>query len=254
MSHAEILCKGLSEYSSICEEVTYQTIKYGQEVDIDGLKLCPELILDYTIPYYAGVNILISDLKSTNRSGKITFAIPKTLLSWARQASKDFCCADAYCSRWWDPSSNSPKKSGDTEHDVCKKILQAMWFYEKKISPNADSDDKVNNNCKEIMNVATSKSTTDGNIAYNVSVSVESNNDQSKAKDQKEEYLPPVDWAWKGYLVWYLHGCMAPKSKHLAIFNPDGKPKQKLNLEQNKELKISKLLQNKGKKREVYMH
>ena len=42
--------------------VLYETIKDGQQVDIDGLKLFPELILDYTIPYYAGVNILISYL------------------------------------------------------------------------------------------------------------------------------------------------------------------------------------------------
>ena len=91
MSHAELLCKGLSEYSSIYEEVTYQTIKDGQEVDINGLKLFPELILDYKIPYYAGVNIIASDMKSTNHSGKVTFATLKTLLSWARQASKDLC-------------------------------------------------------------------------------------------------------------------------------------------------------------------
>ena len=61
-------------------------------------------------------------MKSTNWSGKITFVNPKTLLSWARQAAQDFRRADAYCSRWWDPNSKSPKKSGDTENDVHKKI------------------------------------------------------------------------------------------------------------------------------------
>ena len=95
VSHADLLCKGLSEYSSLYKEVTYQTIKDGEQIDIDGLKLCPELILDYTIPYYAEVNIVSSDMKSTNWSGKITFANPKTLLSWARQAAQDFRRADA---------------------------------------------------------------------------------------------------------------------------------------------------------------
>ena len=39
----------------------------------------------------------------------------------------------------------------------------------------------------------------------------ESNNDKSEGKQQKKEYLPPVDWTWKGYLAWYMHGSMAPK-------------------------------------------
>ena len=40
VSHADLLCKGLSEYSDLYEEVSYQTIKDGQQVDVDGLKLC----------------------------------------------------------------------------------------------------------------------------------------------------------------------------------------------------------------------
>ena len=63
----------------------------GHQVDVDGLKLRQELILDYNVPYYAGVNITVDDLKSTNRSGKIQFASPKTLLGWARLAAKYFC-------------------------------------------------------------------------------------------------------------------------------------------------------------------
>ena len=102
VSHVDLLCKGLSEYSSLYEEVSYQTMDDGKKVDMDGLKLRQELILDYNVPYYAGVNITVDDMKSTNRSGKIQFATPKTLLLWARLAAKDFCRADAYCSKWWD--------------------------------------------------------------------------------------------------------------------------------------------------------
>ena len=49
---------------------------------MDGLKLRPELILDYAMPYYAGVHITIADMKSSNGSGKVTHPLPKTLLNW----------------------------------------------------------------------------------------------------------------------------------------------------------------------------
>lgn len=43
---------------------------------------------------------------------------------------------------------------------------------------------------------------------------------KQKKTEKKEEDIPPIDWAWKGYLAWYLHGYMAPKSNRLAIFDP----------------------------------
>ena len=35
----------------------------GKVVNVDGLKLSPELILDYAMPYYAGVHINIANMK-----------------------------------------------------------------------------------------------------------------------------------------------------------------------------------------------
>ena len=52
-------------------------------------------------------------MKSTNRSGKITFATPKTLLNWARNAAAEFRRADAYCSKLWNADEMKPTKSGD---------------------------------------------------------------------------------------------------------------------------------------------
>ena len=43
---------------------------------------------------------------------------------------------------------------------------------------------------------------------------------KQKKTEKKEEDIPLIDWAWKGYLAWYLHGYMAPKSNRLAIFDP----------------------------------
>ena len=83
VSNIDLLCKGLAEYSSLYEDASYNTFKDGEEVNVDGLKFCPELIMDYSMPYYAGVHIVSDDIKSTNRTGKITCATPKTSLSWA---------------------------------------------------------------------------------------------------------------------------------------------------------------------------
>ena len=90
VSNIDLLCKGLAEYSSLYDDVSYNTLKDGEEVHVDGLKLCPKLIMDYSMPYYAGVHIVADDIKSTNHLGKITCATPKTLLSWARTTAKDF--------------------------------------------------------------------------------------------------------------------------------------------------------------------
>lgn len=114
-----------------------------------------------------------------------------------------------------------------------------MWLYQKKISPDAESDDEVNKSCKEITTVVTNESTTDDKDADDVSASGESNSRQPQVKEQKEEDLPPVNWAWKGYLTWYLHGCMAPKSKRLAIFDADDKPKTVVKLHAKRRIQDS---------------
>ena len=69
--------------------------KEGKAVNMDGLKLRQELILDYAMPYYAGVHIIIADMKSSNRSG-----------NWARTAATEFHRADAFCAKWWYPETN----------------------------------------------------------------------------------------------------------------------------------------------------
>ena len=133
ISHIDLLCKGLSEYNELYEESTYQSIdEDGKTLEIDGMKLRPELIKDYSQPYYAGIHITLQDMQSTNRSGKITFATPKTLLTWARSAAAEFRRADAYSSKWWDSDSLSPKMSGDSEDDVRRHVIQAMWDYQQK--------------------------------------------------------------------------------------------------------------------------
>ena len=55
--------------------------------------------MDFSMPYYAGVHILASDLKSMNRSGKITYAAPKNLLNWEKSGAQEFRCVDAFCAR-----------------------------------------------------------------------------------------------------------------------------------------------------------
>lgn len=72
VSHVDLLCKGLLEYSCLYEGVSYQIMQDSHQVDVDGLKLYQEIILDYNVPYYASVNIKVDNLKSTNRLGKIS--------------------------------------------------------------------------------------------------------------------------------------------------------------------------------------
>ena len=82
VSHADLLCKGLSDYSYLYDRCTYQVInKEGKAIDVEGLKLKTESILDYSKPYYAGVHITSNDIKLTNCSGKVNFIAPKTLLN-----------------------------------------------------------------------------------------------------------------------------------------------------------------------------
>ena len=100
VSHVDLLHKRVSDYANLCNVVTYQKLDNSKTVDVEGLKLRPELIIDYTKPYYAGINIVSSNLKSVNRSRKVLYSIPKTLLVWARLYVTEFCYADAFCSKW----------------------------------------------------------------------------------------------------------------------------------------------------------
>ena len=87
-------------------------------VEKEGLTLKPELIVDYSKPYFDGVHITSTDLKSTNCSGKINVVAPKNLLNWTRNAATDFHCADVFCSKWWNSEEMTPTKSGDSADDV----------------------------------------------------------------------------------------------------------------------------------------
>ena len=91
VSHVDLLHKRVSDYANLCNVVTYQKLDNSKTVDVEGLKLRPELIIDYTKPYYAGINIILSDLKSTNQSGKILYSAPKTLLPKIRGTKLDEC-------------------------------------------------------------------------------------------------------------------------------------------------------------------
>ena len=129
VSHAELLCQGVSDYSILYEPVPCQSLEDGKTEEVDGLRLRPELIVDYTRPYYAGVHIIPTDIKSSIWSLKVSYTTPKTLLSWARSAATDFRRADAFCSNWWDSVNNVPTKSGDSEDDVRRKVINVMWTY-----------------------------------------------------------------------------------------------------------------------------
>ena len=143
-SHIDLLCNGLSEYSYLYEEVTYQQqTKDGKTENMKGLQLRPELILDYSVPYYVGIHITENDMKALNWSGKVTFAAPKTLLNLARSAATKFCRADGYCSKWWDSVEMKPTTSGDSVEDVRRKVLQSMWDYQCRKMPDAVSDNDV---------------------------------------------------------------------------------------------------------------
>ena len=108
VSNIDLLCKGLVDYSSLYNKVTYDTLRDDEDVHVDSLKLCPK-ILDYSMPYYAGVHIVVKDIKSTNISGKVTCATSKNLLRWAWTKAKDFWRANTFCSK-----TNQPMISGDT--------------------------------------------------------------------------------------------------------------------------------------------
>ena len=211
VSHIELLCKGLSDYKCLYTEETYQDMSDdGKKIDIAGLRLKPDLIKDFSKPYYAGIHITSDDIKSTKATGKITYATPKTLLNWARTAATEFRRADAYCSKWWDSIGMVPTTSGDTEEDVRRKVIQAMWDYQQRKKPDAESDDDVdernNVNGDEIC-VNREGYVNDGDLDTKCASVVFDVN-----------HIVPVDWCWKGYLAWYLHGSMACKSKRLAIF------------------------------------
>ena len=86
-------------------------------------------------------------MKSSNRSGKVTYPLPKILLNWDRTAATEFFRADAFCAKWWNPETNKVQKSGDTDHDVRMRVIQAMWQYQQVKSPDAESDEEVDESC-----------------------------------------------------------------------------------------------------------
>ena len=86
-----MLIEGASDYKALFTPVPVKVVTNdGKPVEVERLKLNPELIGDYSQPYYSKEHVTICNLKSTNRSGKITFASPRTLLNWARSAAQEF--------------------------------------------------------------------------------------------------------------------------------------------------------------------
>jgi len=51
----------------------------------------------------------------------------------------------AYCLKWWDADTMTVKKgkcsSGETEEDVLRKVVNAMWWHLQKKNPHAIHDD-----------------------------------------------------------------------------------------------------------------
>ena len=93
------------------------------------------------------------------------------------------------------------------------KVIQAMWNNQNKKTPDAESDDDVNENQVEINDSNIDEGDVDDQSTGGEN---KTNNEMKKLKDNE---IPPENWSWKGYLAWYLHGCMAPKAKQLAIFD-----------------------------------
>ena len=89
-----------------------------------------------------------------------------------------------------------------------------MWEHQIKSTSDAHSNDEVNENRDKIADTSVENKDNEGGETK------ESSNEKSHDIEQNNESLPPVDWSWKVYLAWYLHGCMAPKSKRLEIFDP----------------------------------
>ena len=96
----------------------------------------------------------------------------------------------------------------------CLQVIHVMWAYQMKSTPDADIHDEVNENQEKIAETSVENKDNEGEETKEYS------NEKSHDIEQQDESLPPIDWSWKGYLAWYLHGCMAPKSKRLAIFDP----------------------------------
>ena len=102
-----------------------------------------------------------------------------------------------------------------------------MQNCQKKTSPPADSDDEVDernettDNNEDVGDVDNTDKNNESNEENN-QCDKENNRDieASKIDMEKDEQLPPVDWTWKGYLVWYLHGSMVPKENQLLNFCP----------------------------------
>lgn len=67
-------------------------------------------------------------------------------MTWVRNPGKDFCCADAYCSCWWDSELLATRNSGDSEDNVKQLLIEAMWLYQLKQNPDLDKSRIEDNN------------------------------------------------------------------------------------------------------------
>ena len=82
-----------------------------------------------------------------------------------------------------------------------------MWNNQNKKTPDAESNDDVNKNQVEINDSNIDEGDVDDQSTGG------KNKTNNEIKKLKDNVIPPENWSWKGYLTWYLHGCMAPKDK-----------------------------------------
>ena len=48
---------------------------------------------------------------------------------------------------------------------------------------------------------------------------------QKHSTETNKQEAPLLNWCWKGYTAWYLHGMLAPPENQLSIFDSDNKTK-----------------------------
>lgn len=219
-SNVDLLLEGVGSYADMWEPAFVPTTsKDGKKEDVEQRQLKPDLIQCYDRVFLVGKNILSSDLKRMNRSGKPTLPTKRTCFGWAQEGAKQFRRANAFASHWWDSVQKEPRKdkgaSGLTKDDVKQKVIDAMYIYSKKSNCNDDSDDDVDESRVDIESDTENKKSNEDS---------ENENENKKDKDDKQiescndgDKAPP-GWAWKGAITWFRHGILQDdKEKRLLL-------------------------------------
>lgn len=209
-SNIDLLIQGIGPYEDMWDPVFVPTTsKEGTKEDVQHLQLKPELINCYDKIYIAGRHIVAHDLKRTNRTGKGTLPQPRTSLVWSKDAIRQFKKAESFCSRWWDPVANEPRKdkggSGLSADDVRENVINTMWEYEQNRNPDVESDDEVDESAVDLND-------TQGDEEEGE----EGCESPSRICNDADEQAPH-GWCWKGCILWFRHGMMNEKSKRLKV-------------------------------------